>query len=455
MNLIATERALKEPGNLLRDAALRRAIGSTIRPYLWGVILLGLLITSATILPLVQPLVFRAVIDGLIDGQPFRQLVPLVIAVAVLPLATVGLTHVYTHRAAHLGRRVIKDLQMRLYRKLTHMPLEFFTTLRGGAASSRLTTDVYGTEPLFTRVLVSVIANTITLLGAIVVLAVIDYRLALILLIIPFIYWPVRNTEQRINQMLRGQNTLNTDISTTAESLLSSPGMTLARQSGQIDLEMQRFGDFTERLRTLATTLASRFARITAAFELTFSSVTAVVFVLGAWFVSQGDVSLGTLVLFLLYIRLVQGPITALSGLRYEALRAGLAFDRVFEVIREPEPRMSKLVTDSVSSAAASPTLFEAGQAQACPELAFEEVQFEYKRPEEIAIASLSRLGAEQAVSDLTPGEGRTRNILAGISFSVSKRETVAIVGSSGAGKSTIRVPGSGPLPTDRGLDQG
>ena len=201
--------------------------------------------------------------------------------------------------------------------------------------------------------------------------------------------------------------------------------MTLARQSGQVAREIQRFGDLTERLRSLSTTLASRFARITAAFEFTFSSVTAVVFVLGAWFVSQGDVSLGTPVLFLLYIRLVQGPITTLSGLRYESLRAGLAFDRVFEVIQAPESRMSKLVTDSVSSAAAGPASFEAGQARACPELAFEEVQFEYKRPEEIAIASLSRLGAEQAVSDLTPSEGRTRKILAGISFSVSRRETV------------------------------
>ncbi len=100
MSLIATERASKEPGNLLRDAPLRRAIGSTIRPYRWGIFLLGLSITGATILPLVQPLVLRAVIDRLIEGHSFQQLVPFAIAVALLPLATAGLTYVYTYRAS-------------------------------------------------------------------------------------------------------------------------------------------------------------------------------------------------------------------------------------------------------------------------------------------------------------------------------------------------------------------
>ncbi len=439
MTIINTDRAFREPGNLLRDSGLRKAIGSTIRPYRWGVLFLGLVITTATILPLVQPLIYRVVIDRLIEGSAFRELVPYVVAVAVLPIVAVALTYLYTQRAALLGRRVIKDLQMQLYHLLTRMPLEFFTTLRGGAASARLTTDVYGTEPLFTRVMVSVVANTITLLGAIVVLAVIDYRLALILLVIPFVYWPVRNTEQRINQMIRRQNSVNTDISTTAESLLSTPGMTLARQSGQVDQEVGRFEGLTERLRDLATTLASRFAHITAGFELTFSSVTAVVFVVGAWFVSRGDVTLGTLVLFLLYIRLVQGPITALSGLRYEALRAGLAFDRVFEVLRSSE---ATAMPQSNMTPADGRDMND--DTKAASELVFEDVRFEYARPEEVAIASLSRTVSERAQDNVAIQTTQTRRILNGVSFTVSKGESVAIVGQSGAGKSTIALLASG-----------
>ncbi len=239
--------------------------------------------------------------------------------------------------------------------------------------------------------------------------------------------------------MLRRQNSVNTDISTTAESLLSTPGMTLARQSGQVDQEIGRFEGLTERLRDLATTLASRFAHITAGFELTFSAVTAVVFVVGAWFVSRGDVTLGTLVLFLLYIRLVQGPITALSGLRYEALRAGLAFDRVFEVLRSSEataiPQSNMTPVDGRDMN---------DDTKAASELVFEDVRFEYARPEEVAIASLSRPVSERAQDNVAIQTTQTRRILNGVFFTVSKGESVAIVGQSGAGKSTIALLASG-----------
>ncbi len=428
MTMVSPQQIGKRPESLLRNRPLREAILLTIRPYRMSVVLLGVLITTATLVPLVQPLIYRKVIDDLIAGQSFGDIMPLVLAVAFLPLATVGLTYVYSHRAAALGRNVIRDLQMQMYRGLAGMPLEFFTTLRGGAASARLTTDVSGTEPLFTRVLVAIIANLVTLVGAVIILMVIDIRLALILLVIPFVFRPVSRTEQRINDLLRNQYGTSTDVNTAAESFFSTPGMTLARQSGQVEGEITRFGAVTERLRSVSTTLASYFARANAAFELTFGVVASLVFVIGAWLVTKGEITLGTLVLFLLYVRLVQAPITALGGLRWEAARAAFAFDRVFEVLRATKGRKDTARENSVPSAAEpiDTTL---------PELVFKGVSFQYKRPEEIAIVSLSQPGYTQTASS---GDAADRWILQDVSFSVSKGEMVAVVGASGAGKSTI-----------------
>ncbi|MBM4406822.1 MAG: ABC transporter ATP-binding protein [Chloroflexi bacterium] len=428
MTMLSPQQVARKPESLLRNKPLRKAVLSTVHPYRYSVLLLGLLITTATLIPLVVPLIYRQVIDDLVAGRSFGRIMPLVLVVALLPLATVALTYVYTHRASMLGRSIIRDLQMQMYRGLAGMPLEFFTTLRGGAAGARLTTDVSGTEPLFTRVLVSIIANLVTLVGAVVILMVIDIRLALVVLLIPLVFRPVGRTEQRINELLRSQYGTGTDVNTAAESFFSTPGMTLARQSGQVEAEITRFGAVAERLRSVSTTLAGYFARATAAFELTFGIVTGLIFVIGAWLVTKGEITLGTLVLFLLYIRLVQGPITALGGLRWEAVRTALAFDRVFEVLRATKERK-----DPVREASTPPVAAPADPA--LPQLFFKNVSFQYRRPEDIAIVSLSQSGYTQAP---TGGDAPDRLILQDVSFSARNGETVAVVGASGAGKSTI-----------------
>ena len=321
------------PNSLLTNTTLRRAIGEASRPYRARMVGLGFLIVAGTLVPLGPPLLYRLVIDHLIDNGPFRQALPMVVAAGVLTIVGVLLTYAYTALATSLGRRIIADLQTRMHDTLARKPLEFFTTLRGGAAGARLTTDVYGTEPLFTRVIVALLANLITLIAAVVVLTVIDWRLAPVLLLVFLIFRPVGAKEQRINALIREQNGINTELVVGADSLLTLPGMTLARQSARVDNEVGSFRGAVERLRTRATQLANTGGQITAGFNLAFGLVTSVVFLAGAWLVSQGDMSVGTLVLFLLYIRLVQQPLTALAGLRFEAYRAARAFERVFEVL--------------------------------------------------------------------------------------------------------------------------
>ena len=466
----------REPSILVFQGPLWRAVAKMARPYRGRMVLLGLLITGGTLLPLVQPLLYRTAIDYLVARRPIEEIALLAVAAGVVAVTGILLTYAYTVSAGALGRHIIADLQLQLYDRLAAMPLEFFTTLKGGAAGARVTTDVYATEPMFTRVLVALVANVLTVLAAIVILFTVDPRLTLLLAVVPFIFWPVRKTEERINSLIRAQNGLNTQLVTTVEAVLSSPGMTLARQSGQLPRETARFHRGVEDLRRRATTLVELYTRINSGFNLLFGVVTSVVFLVGAWMTSTGELSLGTLVLFLLYIRQIQAPIATLGGLRYEMLRAARAFDRVFEVLNADVPgdvRSSNGVSRHTEGAltpaldgveATSPPISRGlatdeeaqvvdrdGGAAQQPVLVFEDVHFRYRRFTDLAIGSLSEpLPSTDSTPEAAPNGRVMPWVLDGVSLSVSRGELVAVVGASGAGKSTIALLAAGLYqPTD------
>ena len=184
--------------------------------------------------------------------------------------------------------------------------------------------------------------------------------------------------------LIRRQNGLNTELVTSSEALMNMPGMTLARQAGRLDAEVGRFAGSVEDLRSVASRLTASFIRADTIFSFTFGVVTSVVFAIGAWLVTDGRASIGTLVLFLLYIRQVQIPLNALTGLRYDALRAAQAFDRVFEVLGSGPGAEDGV---SLNSAVTQP----APGRQAAPGrgLAFDDVRYRYQSIGDLAITSL------------------------------------------------------------------
>jgi ATP-binding cassette subfamily B protein len=225
-------------------------------------------------------------------------------------------------------------------------------------------------------------------------------------------------------------------------------------------------------MRARAITLAELYTRINSGFNLLFAVIMSVVFLAGVWLTSTGELTLGTLVLFLLYIRQIQVPVATLGGLRYEMLRAARAFDRVFEVLHSDVPVHTRSSNDgstsqekvpasapngvkSTSSTAAfdpSPRaevqdLGVNGSVARRPVLVFDDVRFRYHRFEELAISSLSEA---LPPSETPPAPDATSNgrvmpwVLDGVSFSVGRGELVAVVGASGAGKSTIALLAAG-----------
>jgi ATP-binding cassette subfamily B protein len=225
-------------------------------------------------------------------------------------------------------------------------------------------------------------------------------------------------------------------------------------------------------MRGRAITLAELYTRINSGFNLLFAVIMSVVFLAGVWFTSTGELSLGTLVLFLLYIRQIQVPVATLGGLRYEMLRAARAFDRVFEVLnsevpgdvrssnaasssREHAPAPAPNGVESTSSRAAfGPSSHRDardvelnGSAARHPVLVFDDVRFRYRRFEELAISSLSEAlpPSEPGPEPEAASNGRVLPwVLDGVSFSVGRGELVAVVGASGAGKSTIALLAAG-----------
>lgn len=433
------------PIPLLRNRPLLRRIalyGGRHRGRLLG---LCVLTSAAAILLLLQPLLLRHIIDELIADADVAALYLPVVLVMIAGLLGVGCTLLADRLAASTAFRIIGELQTALFEHLSRLPFGFFTTVQPGAIVSRLTNDVYAVEPLFTTVLSKAVADTVTLVGAGVVLALIDIRLAFLLLLVPVAIYPIRYIESRINALLFQSFTLNSELSTQAESVLNRDAMLLARQAGGVQAEARRFNQLVREVREMAVRLAAWRAGVSATYGAAFVLTTSAMLGVGAWAVTAGDISIGTLVLFLLYFRQIQSPLMELIGLRYPAIRAGAAFQRVFDVL-----------DSDLRPVAAS----RAPRVVHHVPLAFDGVSYRYPDVSEVSIPGLSHTQAVAVAGfSLTSLAGAAddarsldnRDVLTGISFTVQRGEFVAIVGASGVGKSTIAMLAAGIITPSSG----
>nr|MDT0658190.1 ABC transporter ATP-binding protein [Micromonospora sp. DSM 115978] len=460
--------------SILRNPVLLRRIVASSRPYRGRILLLLLFVLLGTVLPLSQPLLLREVIDELTVGEGFDAVLWPLVLIGVTGLLGVGAGFVASRIADAIGHSVTRDLQRRLFDHLVNMPLPFYTTVRPGTLVSRLTNDVYAVEPLFTSVIASALSSSVALVVAAVVLIVVDPRLAVVLLIVPLVLWPVRLAESKINTVIRWSFKHNAELSSHVESVVNRDGVLLARQSGAIDAERTRFGELAAKVRETALRLASWRAAVGSSYDLVFTVTTTALLVGGALLVTGGDISLGTLILFLLYLRQIQVPVSTLIGLRYPSFRAGAAFTRVYDVldsplrpITDPAPTPDDTATTGgtdpgpVTGAGPDP----AGDAGSRPVvLCMRDVSFDHVPTADMSIKGLSHENAVTGLGMLgmnviphelssgpdAPPEGH-RRVLHRLDLSVRQGETVAIVGESGAGKSTIAMLAAGLVPPTHG----
>jgi len=386
-------------------------------------------IVVITLVSLVPPLLMRNLIDVAIPEGNLTRVTFLGVAMVAVPIinGVVGVAQRWA--SARAGEGIIFDLRTAVYSHLQRMSLGFFTTTRPGELMSRLNSDVVGAQSAVTGTLVSVASNAFSTLATLAVMLRLEWRLTLAaVVILPLFIFPSRRVGKVLRRLTREQMQSNARMNSAMNETLNLSGALLVKLFGRAADEDARFADHAAEVRDLGV----RRALIGRWFFLALGVVSAVgsalVFWLGAVLVIRGTLTVGTVVALSAYLALLYGPLSALSNARVELATSLVSFERVFEVL------------DLERDISESPDAVE------LPEVAgrvtFEDVSFDYRSASPVGLALVPRRswrgfteGAEAPQPAARTGRARAIDHL---DFDVAPGELVALVGPSGAGKTTV-----------------
>lgn len=406
----------------------RTLIGRVItyaRPYKHhvGVVLITIVVIS--ILSLVPPLLMRGLIDQAIPDKNLRLVTLLGIGMVAVPLVN-GVVGVIQRRAsAKMGEGIIYDLRRELFSHLQQMSLGFFTNTKTGELMSRLNSDVIGAQQAVTSTFVSLVANTFTVAATLIIMSRLEWRLTLLAVsILPLFIFASRHVGKRLRDIRRRQMAANAEMNSVMQETLSVSGALLVKLFGRSDFEHDRFAVHASQVRDLGVSQATIGRWFFMALGLVAALGTAATFWLGAVFVINGTLTVGTIVALSAYLGSLYGPMSALANARVEFTTSLVSFERVFELLDMPidiKEAESPVEVDHI-----------AGRVE------FDDVWFSYDTEMSSGLESVARFGwGESGRADGDEQRGPGGWILQGVSFTVEPGEMVALVGPSGAGKTT------------------
>ena len=400
-------------------ADTRRRVWGFARPYRASIAAFILTTVAATFLGLLPPLVIREIFDSAIatgDGGYLNVLFAVLIASA---LGEALLSLVGRRLSSGIGEGLIFDLRLRLFDHVQRMPLAFFTRTQTGTLVSRLNNDVIGAQRAFTGTLGTVVANIITLVGTLIAMLLLEWRLTLLaVVILPVFVLPARRVGRGLQAITREGMNLNASMNNTMTERFNVAGALLVKLFGRHDDEAADFSDRAGRVRDIGVRSAMYSQIFLIALTLVGAVGTAIVYWLGGHLAIDGSLSAGTLVALGLYTVRIYVPLTSLSNARVDVMSAFVSFERVFEVLDTPNP-----ITDA-------PDAGELPRPEGRVE--FRDVHFAYPpadgTPESLGVAAA---GAQSEPAD--PVE-----VLSGIDLAMPPGWMVAVVGPSGSGKTTL-----------------
>ncbi|MFF5254026.1 ABC transporter ATP-binding protein [Streptomyces leeuwenhoekii] len=400
----------------LARATLRR-VGAFARPHRRRITLFVLLGVATALLAVATPVLAGRVVDVIVRGGDEGTVVRLALLIALIAVAEAALGILARRLSATLGEGLILDLRTAVFDHVQRMPVAFFTRTRTGALVSRLNNDVIGAQRAFSNTLSGVVSNLVTLLLTLAVMLTLSWRITLLaLVLLPVFVVPARRMGRRMARMQREAATLNAAMGTRMTERFSAPGATLVKLFGRPEEESAQFALRARRVADIGVRTATAQATFITALTLVSALALALVYGLGGWFALRGSLEPGAVVSLALLLTRMYAPLTALAGARVEVMSALVSFERVFEVLD-----LTPLIQDK-------PDAREVPDGPVAVE--FDDVRFGYPSADKVSLASLE----EVASLDTRGGS----EVLHGISFRAEPGETIALVGTSGAGKSTI-----------------
>ena len=397
-------------------ATLHR-IAAFARPHRRQLIVFLLLSVVLAVLAVATPLLAGRVVNAIVNADEVSTVVQLATLIAVIAVIEAGLGILNRGLSARIGEGLILDLRTAVFDHVQRMPIAFFTRTRTGALVSRLNNDVIGAQRAFSDTLSGVVSNLVTLTLTLVVMLSLSWQITLLaLVLLPVFVWPARRMGNRLARMEREAADHNAAMGTQMTERFSAPGATLVKLYGRPSDESAEFRARADRVADIGVRTAMVQWVFVTALTLVSALALALVYGLGGFFALRGQLDAGQLVSLALLLTRLYAPLTALASARVEVMSALVSFERVFEVLD------------------LEPLIQEKDESHPVPDggvsVEFDDVRFAYPSADKVSLASLE----EVAKLDQRGGE----EVLHGISFRAEPGQMVALVGSSGAGKSTM-----------------
>jgi len=435
-----------EKPKVTRELLLR--VLTYAKPYWWHIGSMLLTILASSALSVVTPLIFRQLIDNILPSKDLNKLVMFAFALLLVPLLNGGISVIQRKLNVTVGEGVIYDLRVALFVRLQRMSLRFFTNTKVGELMSRLNNDVVGAQNAISNTIVGIATNLIEGVAILIVMLSLEWRLTLgSVFVLPLFYLIARRLGERLRTIAREGMDLNAQMNAHMNETLNIGGALLVKLFGRSYEEGERFSQRAAGVRDIGIQRAVIGSTFFVMIGLVSAVGTALVYGFGGLLVIQNKFTVGTIVAFGSYLGTLYGALQGLAGAPVEFSTSMVSFERVFEIIDLPhdiEEKKDALVLTNARG-----------------ELAFENVDFKYSINENILLSSVKRYGSMSDVGAVLSGgkkaedsgpntadgqaapepvqTSQARDVaLEGVSFTAKPGQLIALVGPSGAGKTTM-----------------
>jgi ATP-binding cassette subfamily B protein len=400
----------------LKPGTLKRIFAYAI-PYKSVFALFLICLIADAVLTVATPLLLRELIDNGVIPKDRSVVTTMAVAVALLAIASALVNIVVRWISAKIGEGLIYDLRSQVFRHVQEQSIAFFTRTQTGALISRINSDVIGAQRAFTSTFSGIISNVLTLVLVVGTMLALSWQITVAsLLLLPIFLAPTKWIGSRLQGYTRDSFEVNAQMSSTMTERFNVSGALLVKLYGDLNQESKEFKTKARKVADIGISMAMLNTFFFIALISIAALATAIAYGIGGHLAIDGSITVGSLIAITTLLARLYGPLVALATVRVDVMGALVSFERVFEVL-DLEPMVKEIST---------PKKLESKT----PAISFNDVRFTYPKAQEISLASLEAASLPE-VKD-------SEEILKGISFEVKPGTVTALVGPSGAGKTTI-----------------